>query len=53
VGDAVDRASALHHRIDEADERNRIEIAGTVVAKLMETAGPVEYGEALFAIRPR
>ncbi len=29
------------------------EIAGTVVAKLMESGRPVEYGEALFAIRPR
>jgi acetyl-CoA carboxylase biotin carboxyl carrier protein len=29
------------------------EIAGTVVSKLMENARPVEYGEALFAIRPR
>jgi len=29
------------------------EIAGTVVAKLMENGRPVEYGEALFAIRPR
>jgi acetyl-CoA carboxylase biotin carboxyl carrier protein len=28
------------------------EIAGTVVAKLMESGRPVEYGEALFAIRP-
>lgn len=29
------------------------EIAGTVVGKLMENGRPVEYGEALFAIRPR
>ena len=29
------------------------EIAGTIVAKLMENGRPVEYGEALFAIRPR
>ena len=29
------------------------EIAGTVVAKLVENGRPVEYGEALFAIRPR
>src|SRR5260221_1025701 len=29
------------------------EIAGTVVAKLMENGRAVEYGEALFAIRPR
>ena len=34
---------------------NEIEsdVAGTVVAKLMENGRPVEYGEALFAIRPR
>jgi biotin carboxyl carrier protein len=29
------------------------EVAGTIVAKLMENARPVEYGEALFTIRPR
>ena len=29
------------------------EISGTVVAKLMENGRAVEYGEALFAIRPR
>lgn len=29
------------------------EIAGTVVSRLMENGRPVEYGEALFAIRPR
>ena len=29
------------------------EIAGTVVGKLMENGRAVEYGEALFAIRPR
>ena len=29
------------------------EIAGTVVHKLVENGRPVEYGEALFAIRPR
>ena len=28
------------------------EIAGIVVAKLVENGQPVEYGEALFAIRP-
>ena len=26
---------------------------GEIVAKLMENSRPVEYGEALFAIRPR
>ena len=29
------------------------EFAGTIVAKLMENGRAVEYGEALFAIRPR
>ena len=29
------------------------EVAGTVVAKLVENGRPVEYGEALFAIQPR
>lgn len=29
------------------------EIAGTVVAKLVENGKPVEYGESLFTIRPR
>ena len=29
------------------------EVAGTIVAKLVENGRPVEYGEALFAIRPR
>ena len=29
------------------------EIAGTLVHKLVENGRPVEYGEALFAIRPR
>lgn len=28
------------------------EVAGTVVAKLVENGRPVEYGEALFSIRP-
>ena len=29
------------------------EVAGTVIAKLVENGRPVEYGEALFRIRPR
>ena len=29
------------------------EVAGTIVRKLVENGRPVEYGEALFAIRPR
>jgi acetyl-CoA carboxylase biotin carboxyl carrier protein len=29
------------------------EVAGTIVSKLVENGKPVEYGEALFRIRPR
>ena len=29
------------------------EVAGTIVAKLVENGRPVEYGEALFTVRPR
>ena len=29
------------------------EVTGTIVAKLVENGRPVEYGEALFTIRPR
>ncbi len=29
------------------------EVAGVIASKLMENGRPVEYGEALFAIRPR
>ncbi|MBX9602800.1 MAG: acetyl-CoA carboxylase biotin carboxyl carrier protein [Bryobacteraceae bacterium] len=29
------------------------EVAGTLVARLVENGRPVEYGEALFSIRPR
>jgi acetyl-CoA carboxylase biotin carboxyl carrier protein len=29
------------------------EVAGVIVSKLVENGRPVEYGEALFAIRPR
>jgi biotin carboxyl carrier protein len=28
------------------------EIAGTIVSKLVENGRPVEYGEALFAVKP-
>jgi biotin carboxyl carrier protein len=28
------------------------EMAGTVIAKLVEDGRPVEYGQALFTIRP-
>jgi biotin carboxyl carrier protein len=29
------------------------ETGGTIAAKLVENGRPVEYGEALFSIRPR
>jgi acetyl-CoA carboxylase biotin carboxyl carrier protein len=54
VGDAVEPGQVLCI-IESMKLMNEIEseIAGTVVAKLMESGRPVEYGEALFAIRPR
>jgi acetyl-CoA carboxylase biotin carboxyl carrier protein len=54
VGDSVDPGQVVCI-IESMKLMNEIEseIAGTVVAKLMETGRPVEYGEALFAIRPR
>ena len=54
VGDAVEPGQVLCI-IESMKLMNEIEaeIAGAVVAKLMENGRPVEYGEALFAIRPR
>ena len=54
VGDAVEPGHVLCI-IESMKLMNEIEsdIAGTIVAKLMENGRPVEYGEALFAIRPR
>jgi acetyl-CoA carboxylase biotin carboxyl carrier protein len=54
VGDTVEPGQVLCI-IESMKLMNEIEseIAGTVVAKLMESGRPVEYGEALFAIRPR
>ena len=54
VGDAVEPGQVLCI-IESMKLMNEIEseIAGTVVGKLMENGRPVEYGEALFAIRPR
>ena len=54
VGDFVEPGRVLCI-IESMKLMNEIEseIAGTVVAKLMENGRPVEYGEALFAIRPR
>jgi acetyl-CoA carboxylase biotin carboxyl carrier protein len=54
VGDSVDTGQVLCI-IESMKLMNEIEseIAGTVVAKLVENGRPVEYGEALFTIRPR
>jgi len=54
VGDFVEPGQVLCI-IESMKLMNEIEseVAGTVVAKLMENGRPVEYGEALFAIRPR
>jgi acetyl-CoA carboxylase biotin carboxyl carrier protein len=54
VGDVVEPGQVLCI-IESMKLMNEIEseIAGTVVAKLMENGRAVEYGEALFAIRPR
>jgi acetyl-CoA carboxylase biotin carboxyl carrier protein len=54
VGDSVESGQVLCI-IESMKLMNEIEseIAGTIVAKLMESGRPVEYGEALFAVRPR
>ena len=54
VGDVVEPGHVMCI-IESMKLMNEIEseVAGTVVAKLMENGRPVEYGEALFAIRPR
>jgi acetyl-CoA carboxylase biotin carboxyl carrier protein len=54
VGDSVEPGQVLCI-IESMKLMNEIEseIAGTVVAKLMENGRAVEYGEALFAVRPR
>ena len=54
VGDSVEPGHVLCI-IESMKLMNEIEaeLSGTVVAKLMENGRPVEYGEALFAIRPR
>jgi acetyl-CoA carboxylase biotin carboxyl carrier protein len=54
VGDRVEQKQVLCI-IESMKLMNEIEadVAGTVVSKLMENGRPVEYGEALFAIRPR
>ncbi|MGH9558556.1 MAG: acetyl-CoA carboxylase biotin carboxyl carrier protein [Bryobacteraceae bacterium] len=54
VGDAVEPGQVLCI-IESMKLMNEIEseIAGMVASKLVENGRPVEYGEALFAIRPR
>lgn len=54
VGDQVEPGQVLCI-IESMKLMNEIEaeMAGTVVSKLMENGRPVEYGEALFAVRPR
>lgn len=54
VGDSVEPGQVLCI-IESMKLMNEIEseTTGTVAAKLMENGRPVEYGEALFAIRPR
>lgn len=54
VGDVVEPGHVLCI-IESMKLMNEIEseLAGTIVAKLMENGRPVEYGEALFTVRPR
>lgn len=54
VGDQVEKGQVLCI-IESMKLMNEIEseVSGTVVAKLVENGKPVEYGEAIFAIRPR
>jgi acetyl-CoA carboxylase biotin carboxyl carrier protein len=54
VGDTVESGQVLCI-IESMKLMNEIEsdVAGEIVAKLVENGRPVEYGEALFTIRPR
>lgn len=54
VGDSVEKGQVLCI-IESMKLMNEIEaeVAGTLVAKLMENGRPVEYGEALFSVKPR
>ena len=54
VGDSVEPGQILCI-IESMKLMNEIEaeVHGTIVAKLVENSRPVEYGEALFSIRPR
>jgi acetyl-CoA carboxylase biotin carboxyl carrier protein len=53
VGDSVEPGQVLCI-IESMKLMNEIEaeVAGTIVAKLAENGRPVEYGEALYAMRP-
>jgi acetyl-CoA carboxylase biotin carboxyl carrier protein len=54
VGDTVEKGQVLCI-IESMKLMNEIEseVAGVITAKLAENGRPVEYGEALFSIRPR
>jgi acetyl-CoA carboxylase biotin carboxyl carrier protein len=54
IGDAVEQGQVLCI-IESMKLMNEIEAetAGVIAAKLVENGRPVEYGEALFSIRPR
>jgi acetyl-CoA carboxylase biotin carboxyl carrier protein len=54
VGDTVERGQVLCI-IESMKLMNEIEaeIAGVITARLVENGRPVEYGEALFSVRPR
>jgi acetyl-CoA carboxylase biotin carboxyl carrier protein len=54
VGDSVEPGQVLCI-IESMKLMNEIEaeVAGVLAAKLVENGRPVEYGEALFSIRPR
>jgi len=54
VGDSVEPGQVLCI-IESMKLMNEIEaeVAGVIAAKLVENGRPVEYGEALFSIRPR
>jgi acetyl-CoA carboxylase biotin carboxyl carrier protein len=54
VGDVVEAGQVLCI-IESMKLMNEIEAeaAGTVLAKLVENGRPVEYGEALFTVKPR
>lgn len=54
VGDSIEKGQILCI-IESMKLMNEIEseVAGTLVAKLVENGRPVEYGEGLFLIKPR